>query len=67
MLDNNTNNEDLISNIYELNKKIIQTNDKILKYDINKLYNPLIEPTRRPARQELPVGEFHKMIDLPTR
>ena len=55
----------------EINYKMVDidvlNNGAIINYDMNKIYNPLIEPTRRPQRYSIPTPELKNIIDLPTR
>jgi hypothetical protein len=51
----------------ESTQNAIFNNENILNYDLSKLNNPLVEPTRRVERYELPKYYFRNMIDLPTR
>lgn len=41
--------------------------DALRNYDYGKIIDPLVEPTRRIARHELPPYYFRRLIDLPTR
>ncbi len=41
--------------------------DNLRSYDINKAFNPLEQPARRPSIDELPPIYFKRMIDEPTR
>lgn len=45
----------------------VLNNNAILNYDRSKIYDPLVEPTRRVDRYELPKYYFKNMIDYPTR
>lgn len=49
------------------NTAAVLNNSSILNYDRSKLYDPLVEPTRRVDRYELPQYYFRNMIDFPTR
>lgn len=41
--------------------------DAIRDYDYAKLYDPLIEPTRRIPRYEIPPFHLKRLLDIPTR
>ena len=41
--------------------------DIISEYDYRKLYDPLVEPTRRIPRYEIPPFYMKRQIDIPTR
>lgn len=41
--------------------------DPIMIYDYRKAFDPLLDPTRRVPRHELPTLPFKRMIDYPTR
>lgn len=49
------------------NTNITSNSEIITEYDIDKIYHPLEEPSRRPSRHYLPMHEFKKNIDRPTR
>jgi len=49
------------------NTAAVLNNSSILNYDRSKIYDPLVEPTRRVDRYELPKYYFRNMIDFPTR
>lgn len=51
----------------EIPNPAVLNNQAILNYDYSKLYDPLVEPTRRVDRYELPKYYFRNMIDFPTR
>lgn len=41
--------------------------DTVMIYDYRKAFDPLIDPTRRVPRHELPTLPFKRLIDFPTR
>ncbi|MCJ7636865.1 MAG: hypothetical protein MUO21_05195, partial [Nitrososphaeraceae archaeon] len=40
--------------------------DRVMQYDYRKAFDPLIDPTRRVPRHELPTLPFKRLIDFPT-
>jgi len=57
--------QDLV--VTEAPNPAVLNNFAILGYDRSKIYDPLVEPTRRVDRYELPKYFFKNMIDYPTR
>jgi len=41
--------------------------DNVMQYDYRKAFDPLLDPTRRVPRHELPTLPFKRLIDFPTR
>ncbi|AYV76852.1 MAG: hypothetical protein Barrevirus2_5 [Barrevirus sp.] len=53
--------------MYYQNPGVRPDYDPIMQYDYRKAFDPLIDPTRRVARNELPVFPLKAYIDLPTK
>lgn len=60
-------NDIQLNDIQLMDDYINYENETIINYDMDKIYDPLIEPTRRPQRYSLPPQELRRIIDMPTR
>ena len=57
----------VLSEIKNNSLKLDTNNEKIKNYDYKKIYDPLVNPTRRVARHEIHPLFLKRQIDLPTR
>jgi hypothetical protein len=55
------------SGILQSFNPIQHNRDAIRDYDYSKLFDPLVEPTRRIPRYEIPSFHLKRLIDIPTR